>query len=51
MMKANQAVSTKKFYDQLKEMKDSISKTCKNLNEWVVTSFDEKNLDLANVAE
>lgn len=50
MMKINQAGSAKKFETQISELKPSINQTCKQLNEWVITAFTEKNLDLVNIS-
>jgi len=51
MMKINQAGSPKKFERQLSMMSDTIKETCAELNQWVITSFAEKNLDLVKIAE
>jgi len=45
MLKVNQLGSDKKFTRQISELTSTISDTEAELNKWVVTSFNEKNLD------
>ena len=50
MMKINQVGNPKKFERQLSLMADTIKETCGELNQWIVTAFEEKNLDLAKIS-
>ena len=50
MMQVNQAGNPKKFEKQLSQMASTISDTCKELNQWIITAFAEKNLDLVNIS-
>lgn len=47
MMKINQSGNAKKFERQLSLMADTVKETCSELNQWVMTAFEEKNMDLA----
>lgn len=51
MMKINQTGNPKKFERQLSLMADTIKDTCGELNQWVMTAFEEKNMDLAQISK